>query len=304
MYRVLVLAGGISNERQISLKSGDSVSRSLFEAGYSVTMFDTKNGMEKLKAELINYDVVFPALHGQGGEDGTVQKVLEEHGIPFVGSGSQASSLCFDKYKYIKFLTSKGFKCPKTNLVNKTNFKISELLGRPFVLKPINGGSSIDMIFCHDSAKLDVNKINRLLNKYENMLIEELIIGTEITVGILNKQALPVIEISPPSNQNFDFKNKYNGKTKELIPPPNVSHKLQANAQNLALNIHRAIGCLDISRTDIIIDRNDEMYVLETNTIPGFTEQSLLPKAAFSAGVSMPLLVNELIKSALKRKKS
>lgn len=302
MYRVLVLSGGISNERKISLRSGRSVFKALIEAGYDATLFDTKKGMNKLRSELANFDVVFPVLHGRGGEDGSVQKILEEHNVPFVGSDSRSSLLCFDKLRYIKFLASKGINCPVTESVNKSNFRVSRLLAKPFILKPVSGGSSIDVLFCHTPSTLDVNRVEQLLNKYGDMLIEELVIGIEITVGIVNDMVLPVIEIVPPSNQDFDFNNKYNGKTKELIPPPNVSQSLQVKAQKLALKIHNTIGCQDISRTDIIIDKNNRMFVLETNTIPGFTEQSLLPKAALEANISMPRLVDILIKSAINRK--
>ena len=152
----------------------------------------------------------------------------------------------------------------------------------------------------HGVSTVDDEKIKQSLKKYSHMLIEELIEGMEATVAILGGEALPVIEIIPPSNEEFDYANKYNGKAQELCPPVNIAQPQQQEAQRLALAIHRSTGCSGMSRTDIMI-RNSEMFVLETNTIPGMTDQSLLPKAAATAGIGMPELVNILLAAAFKK---
>ncbi len=299
MYTVLVLAGGSSNEREVSLRSGEAVRQALQANGYEVSVYDPKDGKETLDGLLGSVDVVFPALHGQGGEDGTIQAYLEAKGKPFVGPDSQASELCFDKWRYKQHVINRQFLCPKGALVHKDNIWKNELSKGPFVLKPVSGGSSIDTFIVREPSATDNLAIEKALNNYDEMLLEELILGIETTVAILGNQALPMVEIVPPADQEFDYENKYNGKTQELCPPQNIGQNLQHTAQNIALEIHRSTGCKGMSRTDIIITPEGQLYVLETNTIPGLTDQSLLPKAAQAAGINMPELVKILIEDAL-----
>jgi D-alanine-D-alanine ligase len=297
--RVLVLAGGSSSEREVSLRSGANVATGLAELNYEAVMADPAESGFDLVKEAEGFDVVFLALHGAGGEDGSLQKILEDHDIPFVGSGSAASALAFDKAVYKKRLEQEDILMAKGEVVDREALKRSPLTEYPFVLKPIEGGSSIDTHIIHELNDGHKKAITETFGRYDEMLLEELIEGREITVGILGDEALPVILIKPPEGQEFDYENKYNGKTQEIVDPDEISPELKEQAQELALRIHRLIGCRHMSRTDIIISPDDRLYVLETNTIPGLTKESLLPKAAAAAGIDMMTLVKRLIDLAL-----
>ncbi|MCA9333420.1 D-alanine--D-alanine ligase, partial [Candidatus Saccharibacteria bacterium] len=301
MANVIVLAGGDSDEREISLLSGAAVANALQNAGHMVSTIDPSEGLDKQLSSLQQADVIFPALHGKYGEDGEVQQFLEEHKIPFVGADSRSSRLCFDKYEYTKLLEQRGIFVPKTELVDLIKFEQSALIKKPFVLKPNDGGSSIDTFIVRDVTQLDRAAIEDAFNRHATLLLQELIEGTETTVAVLGNLPLTVIEIIPPQDGEFDYENKYNGKTQEQCPPKTVSIEAQQAAQALAKTIHDATGCRDMSRTDIIITPDFRLCVLETNTIPGLTDQSLLPKAAAQAGISMPQLCDQLVQFALNR---
>jgi D-alanine-D-alanine ligase len=299
--RVLVLAGGDSEERAVSLRSGAAVQAALQASGYKVSVADPADGLPRLLSDMKSVDVVFPALHGTGGEDGQLQQFLEQNGIKFVGSGSKASELCWDKVRYSDLLKEQGILIPDTSLLDYERFRTSPLAKQPFVLKPNKGGSSIDTIIVRDPSQQNEDLIKQAFEKHGQLLLQPLIAGVEITVGILGKQSLPVIEIVPPVDQEFDYENKYNGASQELCPPEHVSQANQTEAQSFAEHIHQLCGCRDMSRTDIIISQDDKLYVLETNTIPGLTGQSLFPKAAAVAGIKMTDLCDRLVRAALAR---
>ena len=301
MANVVVLAGGDSDEREISLLSGAAVASALEEAGHNVTVLDPIDGLEKLLPAFREAEVVFPALHGLGGEDGVLQEFLERNNICFVGTGAAASKICFDKDLCTDLFEDHGVDVPKTELVSAEDFKSSELIKAPFVLKPNDGGSSIDTFIVRDLDLFDFNKVEPAFEEHGKMLLQEFIGGVEITVAVLGEAALPVIEIIPPAGGEFDYENKYNGKTQELCPPQNVLPETQIAAQKLAKKIHDFTNCRDMSRTDMIITDDQRLYVLENNTIPGLTNQSLLPKAAAYAGISMPEMCNLLVQNAIDR---
>lgn len=301
MALVVILAGGDSDEREVSLRSGAAVAGALEVAGHTIKLIDPKENPETYLPDFVGADVVFPALHGKGGEDGVVQMFLEQHGIPFVGSSSQASELCFDKAKYARLLCKRGIKVPETELVDISGYHKSKITKKPYVLKPNDGGSSIDTLIVRDLESIDSTTIEQAFTRHDVLLLQGLIEGDETTVGVLGDSPLAVIEIIPPQDSEFDYENKYNGKTQELCPPQHVSIDLQEQAQILAKSIHELTGCRDMSRTDIIITPSQELYVLETNTIPGLTEQSLFPKAAAQAGINMPELCDQLVRAALAR---
>jgi len=220
----------------------------------------------------------------------------------YVGSGVAASKLCFDKWQYKQLLIEQGLPNPSGRLVDQATFWQSDLIKQPFILKPNYGGSSIDNLLVREpAASLDKQVINGLFAKYSQMLLEELISGTEITVAVLGDKSLPVIEIIPPPSGEFDYENKYNGQSQEICPPLHVEQSIQATAQKLATQIHQLTGCRDFSRTDFMINQDGDLFVLETNTIPGMTDQSLFPKAAAAAGISMEDLVDQLVSMALNR---
>lgn len=291
---IAVLAGGTSSEREISLKSGAAVAEALKQQGHVVAVYDPINGIENIGEP----DVVFPALHGAGGEDGTLQAELERRGIPCVGSDSVASALCFDKWAYRQKLGEAGLPVAEGAMVSATTIWQSPLTTKPFVLKPVDGGSTIDTFIVRDPQIADRPAIEASLQKHGEMLLESLAEGVELTVGVLGDEALPPIEIIPPTGGEFDYENKYNGKTQELCPPQHVSQEVQEAAKQLAITVHRLTGCKDITRTDIIVGDDGAMTILETNTMPGMTSQSLFPKAAAAAGITFLNLVDRLVRMA------
>jgi len=191
-------------------------------------------------------------------------------------------------------VTRHGIKTPQSELVTATTFADSQLVRHPFVLKPVADGSSVGALIVR-KLPFDEAAAGRLLATYHTMLLEELIVGREITVPVLGDRALPVIEIIPPQGKEFDYQNKYNGATTELCPPANVSPEQQERAQRLAERLHKLSGARHLSRTDIMIDKTGELYVLELNTLPGLTAQSLFPKAAAVAGLPWNDLVAKFV---------
>ncbi len=291
--KVLVLLGGTSPEREVSLRSGRAVADALKASGHEVLEYDPKDGYGGLAQFVDKVDCVFPILHGEGGEDGVVQDELEKAGFKYLGSDSMVSKICFDKTKFKEILNKLSILTPEGEVVNKDNIAQSELLKKPYVLKPVDGGSTIDAFIIRDPTNQSYDPL--VFDRYESMLLEQLIEGTETTVPILGNSALPVIEIIPPEGKEFDYENKYNGATQELCPPPHVDELKQKEAQDLAVRIHKEVGARHLSRTDMIIDKDGKSWVLELNTIPGLTPQSLLPKSAQVAGLNMQQLVQKFL---------
>jgi D-alanine-D-alanine ligase len=290
--KVLVLLGGNSPEREVSLRSGKAVAEALRGNGHQVVEYDPADGYEGLNRFRGAIDCVFPILHGEGGEDGEVQEQLEKLDFKFLGADSKVSKLCFDKEEFKKLLDKLSILSPRYEIVNPDSLASSDLLKKPYVLKPIDGGSSIDTLIIRDlSQKIDMS----IFDRHPNMLLEELIEGSEITVPVLGEKALPVIEIIPPEGGEFDYENKYNGATKELCPPEHISEENQLKAQDIAEQVHNAAGVRHLSRTDIMIDNNNQHWVLELNTMPGMTSQSLYPKSAAHAGIDMRQLVEQFL---------
>jgi len=266
-------------------------------AGYTVTTLDYTG--QPINPG--NADVIFPILHGVGGEDGTIQRQLDATGLQYVGSGVDASKLCFDKWLFKQHLKAHQLPVSEGGIVDMAAFRSSPLISSPFVLKPNDGGSSVDTLIIRDVSNLDQAAVAAAYTRHQTMLLEPLIQGHEITVGVLGDTALPVIEIIPPESGEFDYENKYNGRSQELCPPKHVSPEIQVKAQTLALQIHTLCGCRDYSRTDMIVTSTGDLRVLETNTIPGLTDQSLLPKAALAAGLDFPSLTDRLVTLAMNR---
>ncbi len=297
MTRVHVICGGQSAEREVSLRSGGAVAEALREAGYDVAVLDTSDSDE----QIASCDVVFPVLHGIGGEDGELQARLENMEAKFVGTGSQGSILCLNKAMYRERMIAAGFLMATGDVVTFDTYSQHPIALKPHVLKPIDGGSTIDTYIVRDIGKLDGQKVQDYFSRYSHMLLEELIIGDEVTVGVLDDIALPVIEIIPPSDEEFDYENKYNGKSQELCPPVIVSEAMQHKVQDLTLKLHRLADCRDFSRTDFILTADEQCYLLETNTIPGMTATSLYPKMAATYGLLMSELVDKMVQLALSR---
>ncbi len=299
--RVGVLCGGKSSERKISKLSGRAVFSALKRAGAPVLYLDPANPSE-MEKRLKKIDIAFIALHGHGGEDGKIQSFLEKRKMPYVGSGPKGSLVAFDK-----LLSKRAFcrhKIPTAEfvMVNAKNWaKRLKRFKAPFVVKPPCEGSSIGVFLVEDFEK-SVEKINQAIREYGELLIERKIDGREFTVGVLGSSALPVIELVP-KNPFYDFHAKYTkGMTDYRIPAP-ISKKLARKMQRIALAVHRCLGMRDMSRVDMMTDSRGRVYVLEANSIPGFTEFSLLPKAAKAIGISFEELCMQLVTWAHARKK-
>lgn len=294
--KVLVLLGGNSNEREVSLRSGKAVAEALKTAGHEVSEYDPRQGYGGLAQFVGKVDCVFPILHGRGGEDGEVQAELEKLGLKYLGADSKVSKVCFDKELFKKELDKLNILTPEREIVTKQSIQNSNITKKPYVLKPVQGGSSVDTFVVRDLSK---PYDPRVFDHYQLMMLEELIEGTEITIPVLGNSALPVIEIIPPQGQEFDYENKYNGATQEICPPQHVDAAKQQEAQRIAELVHIKVGVRHLSRTDIIIDKDGKLWVLELNTIPGLTNQSLFPKAAAVAGISMQQLVQKFLDMVL-----
>ncbi len=298
-HTVVVLGGGDSPEREVSLRSSAAVVRAAKDAGYDVQVCDPKDGLGFLD-KLSKNAVVLPILHGVGGEDGELQAKLEKYGLRYLGADSEASKLCFDKHLTRQRLAESNLPIPRGAAIKRAEYDNHPIAQKPHILKVARGGSSIGTLFVQDPETTDIKKVDEIFSLDNLAIIEELVDGTEITVPILGGRALPVIEICPPENGEFDYKNKYNGKTQEFCPPVSISADLQQKAQDLAKQVHRVTGCRHLSRVDIIIRPDDSMVVLEINTLPGMTEQSLYPKSAKEAGISITELVDKFVYMAIK----
>lgn len=291
--KILVLGGGTSLEREVSLRSAKNVSEALTNLGYDVENYDPKDGLEELVKLAKSNDLVFPILHGNGGEDGSIQEIFEKENIKFLGAKSESLKVTFDKDKFKRVLNDSKVLTPKGEVVNKEGFQKSALNQKPFVLKPISGGSAIDTIIAR-TVPINFSKIEEVFSRNKEMLLEELILGKEITVGILDKEALPLVEIVPPEGEEFDFENRYNNRSQEFCPPIKISLELQQKAQEIALEVHKITGSRHLSRVDMILG-GSEIFVLELNAIPGLTSASLYPKEAKAIGLDFEKLMERFV---------
>lgn len=295
---ILVLGGGTSSERDVSMRSSSAVRDALTDLGHVVSFLDIADASQsEIVATAKLHAVTLPILHGIGGEDGTLQQLFDDNGIKYLGSGPTSCRQTFDKAIFKKTLLTNNILTPQYDTVTAATFPGCDLAKKPFVLKPIKGGSSIDTFIIRNQS-VDTSEMVAALNQYGEMLIEELIDGSEITVGVLGDIALPVIEIIPPAHEEFSYDNKYNGATAELCPPKNVSAQLQIEAQELALKIHRISNCRHLSRTDFMISKAGKLLAIDCNIMPGLTDQSLFPKAAQANGISWNQLVSQFVELA------
>lgn len=296
--KVLLLGGGTSPEREVSLQSAAAVREALTGLGYEVVYVDPAEGYDAVMSGAKDVDVVLPILHGPGGEDGEIQALLERTGKPYLGADVEASQRCMNKVVVKELLLENGLPTPEFMVVTRETLDASPLVSRPFILKPLDDGSSVDLVAIR-TVPYDKDQIDGVFARHHEMLMEELVSGVEITVPILGDQTLPIVEIMPPPGQIFDYKNKYNGASTELCPPEHISEEAQEQARKAALKIHKLAGARHLSRTDMIVRPNNSLVILEINTLPGMTSTSLYPKAAKCAGLSFPELVDRLVKLAL-----
>lgn len=296
--KILIVTGGTTSERRISLMSAKFVKKGLEQVGHKVELFDLKKGYPELKKILSKYDVIFPVLHGEEGEGGNLQKFLAESKIPYVGGDWKGFKKGWHKIPFKKFCQENNIVTASWKEVNKKNDLIK--CDFPSVLKSSNGGSSREVIILKSAKDTKSKSCQNLLKSGLPLFVEKFIPGIEVTVGILGNQSLPVLEIVPPEGGWFDYKNKYNGQTQEIPNAPSISNSMKNLVQQIALKIHQDLNLGQYSRIDFIV-ANNTPYVLEINTIPGLTSQSLLPKAAQAAGISFPQLLDKIINIAYTR---
>jgi D-alanine-D-alanine ligase len=293
--RIGVLFGGRSAEREISIASGKAVLAALKKAGAHAVGIDAK---ENLPQQLLKQkiDFAYIALHGPMGEDGTVQGLLEVMGIPYAGCGVLSSALSMNKVFTKRILDAAGLPTPRWGLANKGNIRYT-ISRFPVVVKPATQGSAIGVSIVR--KKQDLPKaLSDAFALDTTVLLEEYIAGTEITAGVLGDQPLPVIEIVP-SSSFYDFTSKYTpGRSQHLIPP-RLPNKTIRRIQQLALDTFRALDCRAMARIDMIVDKKQQPWILEANTIPGMTETSLFPDAAAAAGLDFTALVLKIIECSL-----
>jgi len=295
MTRVAVLKGGLSREREVSLVSGASCAAALREAGYDVVEIDVDR---QISARLIQEkpDVCFNALHGPLGEDGSIQGLLNILDIPYTHSGVSASSLAMDKVRTKLIATQIGIRSPKGKLVNETVFWADPPVS-PYVIKPVNDGSSINTFVVRDPSKHPFEK--GAWPYMDKALMEELIDGAELTVTVLGDRALTVTEIVPANNEFYDYSAKYAPGGSVHVIPARISDAAFKQCMDTAVKIHIALGCRGISRSDFILDtRTDEPVFLEINTQPGMTPTSLAPEQAQKSGITFPQLTRILVENA------
>jgi len=297
-----VLMGGGSRERTVSLKSGRAVVRALRELGHKVRPLDVKPGDIGPKL-LGGMDVAFLALHGAWGEDGGIQAELERFGMAYTFSGPEASRLAMDKVAAKREFLRRRVPTPPYLVARRGDDRAVSgaqvLLGPSVVVKPVAEGSSIGVAFCTDLASLK-KAVAKVWKGYDAALIERRVVGREFTVAVLGDEALPIIEIRTPGGW-YDYKNKYLSKTTQYIFDHGLDAADEAGIVGSSLAAHRALGCRDLSRVDVMFSEAGEPQVLEVNTIPGFTSHSLVPKAAARAGIPFGRLCERLLAMAIER---
>ena len=302
---IALLAGGWSGEREISLKSGEAVYRALNKQKYHVTRYDPRYDLTTLINEKENIDLAFILMHGKFGEDGCIQGVLDILGIPYVGSGVLPSAMAMNKQIAKERYKSAGLNTIKDIMLNKgSEFSVDHIMesvGPSMVVKPVAEGSSLGISICHSIEEL-LKGIDLAFQYDQKIMVEQYIEGREITCCALGNrviQTLPLVEIVPnPGYTFFDYKAKYTpGATEEICPAP-LSRAQTDQAQSCAKKAHEALKCRVWSRTDMMI-QGEKIYILETNTIPGMTETSLVPLAAKAAGMTLSQLLEKLIELSL-----
>ena len=297
--RIGVLMAGPSTEKKISLKSGHAVCAALKKSGLAIVPViiktdKTSDNIRLLKLKRI--DCAFIALHGRFGEDGGIQKILSSLKIPYTGSGVKASALAMDKIASRKIFMRHGLKVPRSRILRKDSYQgiNADSFSLPLVVKPATHGSSIGLSIV-GKVKDIPEAVNQAFRFDNRIIIEEYIKGRELTVGILEDKAMPVIEIVP-KHIFFDYQAKYKLGLTDYIVPAKLSPAVTKRVKKAALCAHKFLGCFGCSRVDIILNEKNEPFVLEVNTIPGLTQTSLLPKAAKQLGISFTSLCLKLIK--------
>jgi D-alanine-D-alanine ligase len=304
--RVAVLKGGRSLERGVSLRSGARVQDALERLGHEVLAIDVGADLVKrLVAE--RPDVAFVAMHGVGGEDGTVQELLEILGVPFTGPGAAACARCMDKVQAKDAIEEAGLPTPEWFAFNQTAFRelgaadalgrLEETLGFPLVVKPSSGGSSLGVKFARSAAEVPQALVSAF-SYDDRVLLERFVDGRELAVSVLGDEPLPVVEAILLEGDRYDFEARYEIGRTRFVCPAELSAEEERAVTEAALATYRALGCTGFARIDLILGP-DGPWLLEANAIPGLTDTSLLPQAAEAAGLSFEQLVSRILDLAL-----
>ena len=306
--KIAVLCGGASSEREVSLRSGKKVHEAIASLGLKSFIIDTADRSFIKELAEKDIDLACIALHGRGGEDGTIQGLLEIMGIPYTGSGVLASAQAMNKISAKKIWEASRVPTPKYRRIDP-DLEIKPQCERllkyfplPLVIKPVSEGSSFGVSIIK-SADAVLDAVDRTVKKYREVFVEEFIKGKEVTVGILGSgpqaKALPVLELRP-KGEFYDYESKYTPGGTDFIIPARLPRAVYAKVQKTALKAYNSLGCRGFARLDIMVDRDGTPYVIDANTIPGMTDLSDLPAQAKAEGISYEDLVLNILSSALK----
>lgn len=310
--------GGPSLEHDISIKTGENIINFLDKVKYKPrSIVIEKDGRWPLEPAKLKkqFDVAFIAMHGTYGEDGTIQGILEEVGLPYTGSTVLTSALAMNKYASLQLLKDDGLIVPPSFLVSKTKWQempaavvyhLKNFFGYPLIIKPNDGGSSIATNIVENEYGLS-GAFNEVFNVSRHALIQPYLSGREATCGVLDQgwagsaYALPPTEIVSKVSRFFDYRAKYDPAGADEITPARFGEPVNKIIQRTAIRVHQILNCRHLSRTDFIVGNNGNIYILEVNTIPGLTAASLIPRAAQAIGISFSSLLDNIIKAALKK---
>lgn len=307
--RVAVLKGGSSLERQVSLRSGARIAEALRQSGHAVSEIDVDQGLVQ-RLEELSPDSVFIALHGRGGEDGTVQELLEIEGIPYTGCGVLSSILCMDKALTKLILQQHGVPTPPFVTFNDTAFRalgaadslgaLEQRFGFPVVVKPVRQGSALGVKFASSAGEVPAALVSAF-SYDDRVLIERFVKGREITLSVLDGEALPAVEAVPVSGDFYDFESRYEIGRTEYVCPAELDEGIAQRLAAIAVETFALLGCHGFASVDFILPQQGEPQVLEVNSIPGLTQTSLMPMAAEAAGISFEQLAERLLATSQSR---
>ena len=299
--KIGLLVGGDSPERDVSLSSGKAIHKALELLGNNVIVLDTFNGIRSLESKILNVDLIFNGLHGGDGENGNVAAYLESLNIPFTGSDQDSSKICMDKDLSKKLVSDKGIGTPNW-IVSSSLPSESQLesLGLPIIVKPNDQGSTIGLSLVKD--KIEIGPAFKIASNFaDSVMFESFILGREITVPIIGSNSYSIVEIVPKKNL-YDYECKYTAGMSEYFCPADIDDNLSNKIKNIALRIHNLLRCRHYSRVDFLLDKNNKIWFLEINTLPGMTKTSLLPKSLSADGFSFNDVIQMIIDEALKIK--
>ncbi len=310
MKKVAIIYGGPGSEHEVSVSSAKNILENIDREKFDVLeIFVDKNKKYKIGEEIfneedgineiknINIDVVFPIIHGEYGEDGELQEKLEKAGIKFVGHSSEVSRLTIDKNKTNKVLQENEINIPQSKIINKNDFSVP--FNFPIIVKPVDEGSSVDLFKLNNEEEYK-NSLNKIFENHNELLAQEFVKGREFTCGVIeiNNVATPLVasEVVLTKGELFDYEAKYTQGGCIEVTPAEVGNDLMNRIKETVVRCHKVLGCRSISRTDMIL-RDDKLYVLEINTVPGMTKTSFIPQQAKVCGYEMKELMSLLIES-------